>query len=96
LDTVKTVSLYGIIGVAAVGLLMAIVVKKIIGKIISLVLAAVLVLIAWQQRDKVVTYAEDVRGKACTAASGALQNATTAQATKFLGISVSLPDGWCN
>lgn len=96
LDTVKNAALYGIIGIAAIGLLMAIVVKAIIGKIISLLIAAALVFIGWQQRDKVVSYAEDVRGKACTAAQGAVDNATTAEATKFLGISVSLPEGWCS
>jgi hypothetical protein len=95
LETVKTVSLYGIIVVAAIGLLMAVVVKKIVGKIISLVLAAAIVLVGWQQRDKVLSYAEEVRNKACTAASGALENASTAQATSFFGITVSLPDGWC-
>ena len=96
LDTIKTVAMWAIIIVAAVGLLLAILIKKIIGKIISLLVAAVLVFIGWQQRDKVVSYADDVHGKACTSAEGALDNATTNAATSFLGLKISLPAGWCS
>ncbi|MEO5833064.1 MAG: hypothetical protein ABJA16_01420 [Nakamurella sp.] len=95
LETVKTVSMIAIVAIAVIGLLFAIVIRKIVGKIISLVIAAVLVLVAWQQRDKVVSYAEEVRGKACDSASGAVANPTTDEATRFLGIGISLPDNWC-
>ena len=95
LETVKTVALVAIIAIAVIGLLFAIVIRKIVGKIISLVVAAVLVIVAWQQRDKVISYAEEVRGQACDSASGAVDNPTTREATSFLGIGVSLPDGWC-
>lgn len=96
LETVKTVALAAIIAIAVIGLLLAIVIKKILGKIISLLIAAVLIFIGWQQRDKVVTYAEQVQGKACTSADGAINNANTQKATTFLGIGISLPDGWCS
>jgi threonine/homoserine/homoserine lactone efflux protein len=96
LETIKTVALWAIIAVAVIGLVLAIVIKKILGKIISLLVAAVLVYIGWQQREKVVSYAEEVRGKACESAAGAVDNPTTARATTFLGIGVSLPAGWCS
>ncbi|WP_111766876.1 hypothetical protein [Nakamurella deserti] len=95
LETVKTVAIVAIIAIAVIGLLLAIVIRKIVGKIISLVVAAVLVLVAWQQRDKVVSYAEEVQGQACDSVSGAVDNPTTREATSFLGIGISLPDGWC-
>jgi len=87
--------MWTIIAVAVVGLLLAILIKKILGKIISLLVAAVLVFLGWQQREKVVSYADDVKGKACSAAEGAVDNATTQKATTFLGIGISLPAGWC-
>jgi hypothetical protein len=96
LETVKTVAMVAIIAIAVIGLLLAIVIRKIVGKIISLIVAAVLVIVAWQQRDKVVSYAEEVQGKACNSVSGAVDNPTTQEATSFLGIGISLPDGWCS
>jgi hypothetical protein len=96
LETVKTVAIWAIVAIAVIGLLLAIVIKKILGKIISLLIAAILVFLAWQQRDKVVSYADNVRGKACTSAAGAVDNPTTQKATTFLGIGISLPDGWCS
>lgn len=95
LDTVKTVAMVAIVAIAVIGLLLAIVIRKIVGKIISLVVAAVLVLVAWQQRDKVIDYADEVQGRACDSVSGAVDNPTTEKATSFLGIGISLPDGWC-
>ncbi len=95
LETIKTTAMWGIIAVAVIGLVLAIVIKKIVGKIISLVVAAVLVFVGWQQRNKVIEYADQVHGQACDSASGAVDNPTTQKATKFLGIGVSLPDGWC-
>jgi len=95
LNTLKNLALTVIIAVAVIGLLLAILIKKILGKIISLLIAAVLVFIFWQQRDKVVSYAEEVHNKACASAEGAVDNPTTQRATTFLGIDISLPDGWC-
>lgn len=95
LETIRTVMLWVIVGVAVVGLLLAIVIRRIVGKIVSLVLAAVLVFLGWQQRDKVISYAEEVRGKACESADAAVNNPTTERATTFFGIGVSLPAGWC-
>ena len=70
-------------------------IRKIVGKILSLVIAAALIFVAWQQRDKVTDYAAEVRGQACDSAAGAVDNPTTREATSFLGIGISLPDGWC-
>lgn len=95
LETVKTVAMVAILAIAVIGLLLAIVIRKIVGKIISLVVAAVLVFAAWQQREKVVSYADEVRGQACDSAAGAVDNPTTREATSYLGIGISLPDGWC-
>ncbi len=96
LETIKTVALWSIIGIAVVGLLLAIIIRKIVGKIISLVIAAVLVFVGWQQRTKVIDYANEVRGNSCTSADAAVDNATTKDATTFLGIHISLPAGWCS
>jgi xanthosine utilization system XapX-like protein len=95
LETVKTVGMVAIVAIALIGLLLAIVIRKIVGKIISLVVAAALVFVAWQQRDKVTDYAAEVRGQACDSAAGAVENPTTREATSYLGIGISLPDGWC-
>lgn len=83
LDTVKTVATWVIVAFIVIGVLLAIIIKKIVGKIISLVLAAVIVFFAWQQRDKVEDYANEVRGDACNAEPS------------FFGIDVKLPESWC-
>lgn len=83
LQTVKTVATWTMIGFVVIGLLAAIIIKKVIGKIISLVLAAAVVLFIWQQRGKVEDYANSVRNDVCT------------RQPSFFGIDVSLPDGWC-
>ncbi len=88
--------MWSIIGIAVIGLMLAIIIHKIIGKILSLLIAAVLVFVGWQQRQKVIDYASEVKGKSCTSADGALDNATPADATSFLGIHISLPAGWCS
>jgi c-di-AMP phosphodiesterase-like protein len=87
IDTLKTVAMWALIVIAVVGILLAIVIKKIVGKIISLVLAAVLVFLCWQQRDKVMGAADDLHSGACSTANAHLPS--------FFGISVSLPDDWC-
>lgn len=83
LNTVKTVASWAIVGLVVVGLLMAVIVKKVVGKIISLVLAAAVVFFVWQQRGHVQDYANDVRNRVCTAEPS------------FFGIDVTLPDDWC-
>jgi hypothetical protein len=83
LETIKTGAIWAIVVIGVIGLVLAIIIKKVIGKIISLVLAAVLIFFAWQQRDKVIDFANDVKGEACSAQP------------KFFGITVSLPDDWC-
>lgn len=87
LDTVKTVAMWALIAIAVIGILLAIIVKKIVGKIISLVLAAVLVFFCWQQRDKVLNAGADLKAKACSTAD--------AEMPSFFGIKVSVPADWC-
>jgi hypothetical protein len=86
LNTIKTVAMWVLIAIAVIGILLAIIIKKIIGKVISLVLAAVLVFFCWQQRAKVVSAADDLKGHACSA---------TSDMPSFFGIGVKLPAGWC-
>lgn len=87
LDTIKTVAMWALIGIAVVGILLAIVVKKIVGKIISLVLAAVLVFFCWQQRDKVLDAGDHLRAEACSTAN--------TDPPTFFGITVTVPADWC-
>lgn len=82
-ETIKTGATWAIIVIGVVGLVLAIIIKKVIGKVISLVLAAILIFFGWQQRSKVVDFADDVKGKACAAEPS------------FFGIDVSLPADWC-
>ena len=96
LQTVEEVVLWGVVIVAALGLLMAIMIKKIMGKIIALLVAATLVFIGWQQRDKVLDYAQQVSTDACNAATGTVDQTVAANTPTFLGVEVSLPDDWCS
>lgn len=68
-----------IIAIAVVGLVLAIIIKKIIGKVITLVLAAVIVFFGWQQRSKVVDYANSAHNSVCNSHP------------KFFGIDVTYP-----
>lgn len=68
-----------LIAIAVVGIVLALIIKKIVGKIITLVLAAVIVLFGWQQRSKVVDYGNHVKASAC------------ASHPKFFGIDVTYP-----
>lgn len=81
-------AMWGLIGVTALGILAAIVIKKIIGKVISLVLAAVIVFFVWQQRDLLLEKADDVKGGLCATEEG--------EAPSFFGIDVTMPAGWCD
>lgn len=80
-----------LIAVAVIGIFLAIVIKKIIGKIISLVLAAALVFFCWQQRDKVLNAADELRDTACSQSSTA-----EADLPSFFGFDISVPDDWCS
>lgn len=88
IDTLKTVAMWALIAVAVVGILLAIVIRKIVGKIISLVLAAVLVFFCWQQRDKVTDAGTDLKAHACSAAA-------EADMPTFFGLKVTVPADWC-
>ena len=84
LDKVSDAVLWTLVGIAVIAVLVALVIKKIIGRIIVLVLAAAVIFFGWQQRQHVIDVADDLRGQAC------------AQQPEFLGITVQLPDGWCD
>ena len=78
-STIRTTVMWVIIVVALVGVALAIVIRKIVGKIITLVLAALIVLFGWQQRGRVVDYANQQHTSACKSHP------------KFFGIEVSYP-----
>jgi len=83
LNTVQSTAPWVLLAIGVVGIVAAIVIKKVVGKIIALVLAAVLIFIGWQQRQKVIDFANSVKDETC------------ASSTTFVGIEVSLPDSWC-
>jgi disulfide bond formation protein DsbB len=82
-ETIQRYTVWALIAIGVVGVLAAIVIKKVVGKIIALVLAALLIFIGWQQRQKVIDFANSVKDTTC------------ASSTTFVGIEVTLPDSWC-
>ncbi|QNK81430.1 hypothetical protein [Nakamurella sp. PAMC28650] len=78
-QTIKSTATWVLIAVAVVGLVLAIIIKKIVGKIITLVLAALIVFFGWQQRSRVVDFANNVHSSTC------------ASHPKFFGIDVTYP-----
>ena len=83
LNTIQRTAPWVLIGIGVLGVVAAIVIRKVVGKIIALVLAAVLIFVGWQQRQKVIDFANSVKDETCTAS------------TTFVGIEVSLPQSWC-
>ena len=83
LNTIQTTAPWVLIAIGVIGIAAAIIIKKLVGKIIALVLAAVLIFAGWQQRQNVINYANSVKDKTC------------ASHPRFVGIEVSLPDSWC-
>ena len=83
LATIQNTAPWVLLGIGVIGVVAAIIIKKIVGKIIALVLAAVLIFIGWQQRQKVIDFANSVKDETCAAS------------TTFVGIEVSLPESWC-
>ena len=83
LNTIQSTAPWVLLGIGVIGVVAAIVIKKIVGKIIALVLAAVLIFIGWQQRQKVIDFANSVKDETCAAS------------TTFVGIEVALPESWC-
>jgi hypothetical protein len=83
LETIQSTAPWVLVGIAAVAVVLAIVIKKIVGKIIVLGIAAALIFIGWQQRQQVIDFANSVKDETCAAS------------TTFVGIEVSLPDSWC-
>ena len=82
-ETIQRYTVWALIAIGVVGVLAAIVIKKVVGKIIALVLAALLIFLGWQQRQKVIDFANSVKDTTC------------ASSTTFVGIEVTLPDSWC-
>lgn len=65
LHTIKSTAMWVLIAVAVVGIVLAIIIKKIVGKIITLLLAALIVFFGWQQRAKVVDFSNQVHTSVC-------------------------------
>ena len=82
-ETIQRYTVWALIAIGVVGVLAAIVIKKVVGKIIALVLAALLIFLGWQQRQKVIDFANSVKDTTC------------ASSTTFVGIEVTLPESWC-
>ena len=82
-ETIQRSTVWVLIAIGVVGVLAAIVIKKVVGKIIALVLAALLIFFGWQQRQKVIDFANSVKDTTC------------ASSTTFVGIEVTLPESWC-
>ncbi|GGM08404.1 hypothetical protein [Nakamurella endophytica] len=82
-SAVKDAAPWALVAVAAVGVVVAIVIRKIVGKILTLVLAAALVFFGWQQRDRVMDWAGST-------ASGVRSGACASQPS-FFGVDVSFP-----
>jgi arginine exporter protein ArgO len=82
-ETIQRSTVWVLIAIGIVGVLAAIVIKKVVGKIIALVLAALLIFFGWQQRQKVIDFANGVKDTTC------------ATSTTFVGIEVALPESWC-
>ena len=83
LNTVQSTAPWVLVGIGVVGVVAAIVIKKVVGKIIALVLAAVLIFVGWQQRQHVIDFANSVKDQTC------------ATSTTFVGVQVALPESWC-
>lgn len=84
LSTIQTTLVWVLVAIGVIGLLGAILLKKIIGKVIVLALAAVVVLVLWQQRQQVLDLANELKDTGCR------------MTPTFLGIQVSLPSSWCS
>ncbi len=83
LNTIQSTAPWVLLGIGVIGVVAAIVIRKVVGKIMALVLAAVLIFIGWQQRQQVIDFANNVKDETCAAS------------TTFIGIEVSLPESWC-
>ena len=84
LNTIQSTAPWVLLGIGVVGVVAAIIIKKIVGKIIALVLAAVLIFIGWQQRQQVIDFANSVKDETC------------ASSTTFVGIECRCPTSWCD
>jgi hypothetical protein len=81
--TIKNTVLWVIVAVIVVAVVLAVIIKKIIGKIITLVIAAALVFFGWQQRAKIIDYANGVGDKATSTYCSAEPS--------FFGVHVTFP-----
>ena len=86
-DTAKQFGLYAIGAVLVLGVLSAIVVRKVIGKIISLVVTLGLVATLWGQRSAIKDCADKAKAQARTAVVGTPADITCS----FFGTDVKVP-----
>ena len=82
-STIQSTAPWVLLAIGVIGVVAAIVIKKVVGKIIALVLAAVLIFIGWEQRQQVIDFANSVKDDTCAAS------------TTFVGVEVKLPESWC-
>lgn len=83
LSTIQNTLVWVLVAVAVVGVVGAIILKKIVGKLFVLALAAIVVIVLWQQRQQVLDLANELKDTGC------------GMTPTFLGIQVSLPASWC-
>ena len=81
--TVKNTALLVLVAVVVVGLILAVVIKKIVGKVITLAIAAVVVFVGWQQREKVVDFYATAKTSATDTVCGTHPS--------FFGVDVTFP-----
>jgi len=85
-DTAKQFGLYGIIGVLVIGLLAAIVVRKVVGKIISLVITVGLAAVLLGQRGAIDDCVKKVQTEIKTPTANVLDTSC-----KFFGKDIKIP-----
>ena len=86
-DTAKQFGLYAIVGVGVVGVLSALVVRKVVGKIISLVITVALAATLWGQRTAI----DDCVTKLKASAAGAVTGKVADPTCSFFGTDVKVP-----
>jgi hypothetical protein len=84
-DSIRSSALIVVLALAAVGILLAVVVQKVVVKIVGLVVMAGLALLVWNQRASIQSCADKVKNQALSA-----QGVTKTQCT-FLGFKVDVP-----
>jgi hypothetical protein len=84
-DSIRSSALIVVLALAAVGILLAVVVQKVVVKVVGLVVMVGLALLVWNQRASIQSCADKVKNQALSA-----QGVTKTQCT-FLGFKVDVP-----